>query len=462
MAQYQSFPDAAGDSRTLDKMKALRLPDLAGHTFLDVGCNEGFFCGFAKFQGAERAVGIDHSGLFIERAKRRFPTCEFYCQGWDSLPQGTFDVILLASALHYAQDQPALIHKLMQQVAPEGVLVLELGIFSAARSDWVTVKRGIDERLFPTMSKLKEVLADYAWKWMGPSVSQDGDPVARHVIHISRRRPLAYLLMQPPAHGKTSIARHLFEPARVEVVSGDQQLNLLAQGKVQGPSALAQAVRDGYSPFHIDQLIQRLLANALGEQLVTFWASSAAGREFALDAYVPAEWHGTVKSVLRKLGYLPVMLCWDRSDLGLLPGTDGTERANEFYRSLDAGKESVAAAPRQQARQSLTGHVDEISVIGAKMVIRGWAMTSDQQLPSSLEVSLDGRPLRVELFEKTLRADVQAHMGLAHAQVGYRLQVDISSCGIAPAGPVVVSAGGSPDSILPLGRDVDRRWKFGR
>src|SRR5688500_18131793 len=109
MAQYQSFPDAAGDSRTLEKLKALRLPSLHGKRFLDVGCNEGFFCGYARFDGAVRAVGVDHSAGFIARARRRYPDCEFFQQGWEHLPEGPFDVILLASALHYADDQPALV-----------------------------------------------------------------------------------------------------------------------------------------------------------------------------------------------------------------------------------------------------------------------------------------------------------------------------------------------------------------
>ena len=53
-----------------------------------------------------------------------------------------------------------MIHRLVRQLSPDGVLVLEMGIFSAPRSDWVKVKRGIDERVFPTMLKLREVLAD--------------------------------------------------------------------------------------------------------------------------------------------------------------------------------------------------------------------------------------------------------------------------------------------------------------
>ena len=104
MAQYQSFPDVPGDSHTLDKLKALQLPDLRGRSFLDVGCNEGFFCGFASYQGASRVLGVDHTAGFVERARRRFPACEFLCTDWNHLPDERFDVILLASALHYAED----------------------------------------------------------------------------------------------------------------------------------------------------------------------------------------------------------------------------------------------------------------------------------------------------------------------------------------------------------------------
>ena len=83
MAQYQSFPGAAGDSRSLDKLKLLHLPAMAGKRFLDVGCNEGFFCGYAAYLGALRSVGLDQSALFIERARAHFPRCEFIQSGFD-------------------------------------------------------------------------------------------------------------------------------------------------------------------------------------------------------------------------------------------------------------------------------------------------------------------------------------------------------------------------------------------
>jgi len=122
VTQYQSFPGAAGDSESNQKLVALRLPSLTGRSFLDVGCNEGFFCGFAKFDGAQRVVGLDKSAAYIDRARKRFPDCEFLQQSWDHLPKGPFDVILLASSIHYADDQPQLIHNLMGELAPDGRL----------------------------------------------------------------------------------------------------------------------------------------------------------------------------------------------------------------------------------------------------------------------------------------------------------------------------------------------------
>ena len=87
MVQYQSFPGASGDSRTLDKLKALQMPSAAGARFLDVGCNEGFFCGFAHFQGAARSVGIDQSATFIERAPA-FPRLRIPRPGLDATAGG--------------------------------------------------------------------------------------------------------------------------------------------------------------------------------------------------------------------------------------------------------------------------------------------------------------------------------------------------------------------------------------
>ncbi len=420
MAQYQSFPDAAGDSLTLDKLKALHLPELAGKSFLDVGCNEGFFCGFADFQGAARVLGIDQSAAYLARARKRFPGCEFREQDWTRLPDERFDVILLASALHYADDQPALIGRLVERLADDGVLVLELGIVSSRRPEWRRVERGIDHRLFPSMPMLRKVLAGYAWKWMGPSITQAGDPVPRHVIHIGRRRPVAYLLMQPPGFGKSSLASGLFPKAGVPVLSGDQALALAAQGKAAATPRLKALVDEHYSPFRIDAVVQRVFEQDMAEDLVALWLEPHAGGDFALDAYVPAAHQGRIQQLLQARGYLPVQLDWERAGPAPMPAARVAEQSEAFYLSLTGA--GPAAPARYQGQE--VGHVDEIGLDGGRLSIRGWAVDAAGSLPLAFSVRMGRTTQDVGDFERQLRPDVQRHLGLPHALVGFRLLVD--------------------------------------
>jgi SAM-dependent methyltransferase len=438
MAQYQSFPDAVGDSRTLDKLKALKLPDMAGRSFLDVGCNEGFFCGFAKFLGARRALGVDKSQLFIERARQRFPDCEFHQQGWDRLPDGPFDVILLASALHYAEDQPALLHRLVESLSPDGVLVLELGIVSSVDNAWVEVERGIDTRQFPTMAKLREVLRGYAWKWMGRSVSQDGDPVMRHVVHVSRRRPVAYLLMQPPAFGKTSIASRLFDQSGIPVVSGDEKIALIAQGIGAASERLREAIRRDYSPFRIDETIQRIFDSGVGGDLVRVWVEHGGASDFTLDAYVPTAYHALVEEAIVGLGYLPVQLRWNRIGPRLLPAEAIEEQAESFYMSMAA---PGTPKPRRDGNalnaDTVKGFVDELAFEQGGLVIRGWAVGVDGAMPTTLGVRINGRTHMIEGLHAQTRPDVQKHLQLPHTMFGYQARLAVPGI----AGPYDVEPG---------------------
>lgn len=418
-AQYQSFPDAAGDSRTLDKLKALRLPDLEGRAFLDVGCNEGFFCGFAHFQGARRVVGLDKSAPFIARARARFPECEFHQQGWDRLPDGPFDVILLASALHYAEDQPALVHELVNLLSADGTLVLELGIASSRKAEWKRVKRGIDERDFPSMPMLREMLAGYAWKWMGPSVLQDGDPVPRHVVHISRRRPVAYLLMQPPGYGKSSLASGLFQRAGITLVSGDQEIGRAAQDKSPASPALRSAIAENYSPFHLDRTIERIFEDGLGADLVALWMERAGEGDVALDAFVPAARHSEVERLLAMKGYLPVRLEWDRVGQAPLPDAAIAQAAEAFYLSM-LGEDGTAGREWEPS-----GFVDELEFDDGRLAVRGWAVDSRGALPQDISAKLGRRTVSVLQLDRQLRPDVQQHLGLSHALVGYRAVLDL-------------------------------------
>lgn len=72
---YQTFPWVTGDSRSYHKLLALQLPNLKDKSFLDVGCNEGYFCGYAHFMEASKVTGIDINPRFLSVAKALFPEC---------------------------------------------------------------------------------------------------------------------------------------------------------------------------------------------------------------------------------------------------------------------------------------------------------------------------------------------------------------------------------------------------
>lgn len=456
MAHYQTFPGIAGDSRSLDKLRALGLPSLQGKSFLDVGCNEGFFCGYARFSGATRAVGLDKSREFIERARNRFPACEFLSQGWEQLPEGPFDVILLASALHYADDQPALLKALVERLAPDGVLVVEMGIVSSKDAKWVKVKRGIDERYFPTMGMVRSVLDDYAWKWMGPSIAQDGDPVSRHVIHVQLRRPMAYLLMQPPGYGKSTIARTLFIPASIPVVSGDAVLHDLAHGAVEAADRLLDSVSRDFSTLAIDQAVKRVCDDGQLGHLVDLWLARAGGGSFALDGYVPVEYHALVEQLLAQRGYLPVSLRWSRNGSAPRPEAAIQEQALAYYAFL-AGGEAAVVQPPGKSFEGILGFVDEIAFADNRMTCRGWAVLETGVMPEVLGLRLGGQFSLVEDFYREQRPDVQVHLGLGHDVCGFRFSIPVPPG--MPAGEMTLEVSGGNDQAhlagpFPLAKKV--------
>lgn len=286
------------------------------------------------------------------------------------------------------------------------------------------------------MAKLREILGDYAWKWMGRSVSQDGDPIARHVIHVSRRRPVAYLLMQPPAYGKTSIASKLFAPVDIPVVSGDQQIALVAQGKAEASRALHRAIKLGYSPYRIDETIQRIFDSGAGDEMVKMWLETAGTGDFALDAYVPLEHQALVESVLVERGYLPVQMRWERIGPKLMTEDVSARLAEEFRASMVVDGPLDAVQAEADMRPWATGFVDELSFEAGHLVIRGWALDAAADLPTCLGVRINNQTQMVEDVSAQVRPDVQRALGLAHARVGYRLAVAVPGInGLGDVGP---------------------------
>lgn len=220
MSSYQSFPQHPGSSSSAGKLASLTIPPLGGKTFLDVGCNAGYFCGYAFFEAARKIVGIDINEEDLRQARERFPNCDFRLGDWNDLdlllkPEEKFDVILMVSALHYAKDQEAMISSLMRRLTPDGILILEIGLVEdavainarALDTGWYEVERSIDKRNFADWQGIEKLFSPYAYKHGGKSVMQTGDPVPRHVFHLQNTRPVAILLTGWPGSGKSTLAR---------------------------------------------------------------------------------------------------------------------------------------------------------------------------------------------------------------------------------------------------------------
>jgi SAM-dependent methyltransferase len=277
---YQTFTDVSGDSDSAAKLRRLHLPDdLSGRSFLDIACNEGFFCQEAWRRGANRVVGIDRNPEFIERASQRNSGTEYLTMDWSNLSSlgETFDVILLLSALHYAAEPERLLRDVLDLLRPNGLFVLECGVAPGPRAEWVRVERPVGDVVsHPTHVMLARSLQKRAAvRRIGPSVDQPGDPVERHVYHVRWLKPMVLLVSGPSYSGKTTLMDALsFEGSMpvhldhlfIDIPSWCRDESLLALWKTQSFSAerinelVDFVVNEGIEETFVDQVISTLPA----------------------------------------------------------------------------------------------------------------------------------------------------------------------------------------------------------
>lgn len=141
---YQSYEFAPGiifQGRywTQDEIRHCQFPSLTGKTFVDVGCNIGAYCIYAKRSGAKRVVGLDQSNHWIEVAREcarlielDIEFCVFDINTEFILERfGVFDVVVANSIIHLVpefdagniEDPVKLIHDL--HAITGGCLVIE-------------------------------------------------------------------------------------------------------------------------------------------------------------------------------------------------------------------------------------------------------------------------------------------------------------------------------------------------
>ncbi|CFQ86786.1 biotin synthesis protein bioC [Yersinia frederiksenii] len=125
------------------------LPPLSGRKVLDLGCGYGWFCRYAKSQGATDIVGLDISEKMLNRAKEMTTDEDIVYRLEDleniQLPQQLYHLVYSSLALHYIKALPALLEAIYNTLLPGGsfIFTVEHPIYTAPQQPgWLIADDG--------------------------------------------------------------------------------------------------------------------------------------------------------------------------------------------------------------------------------------------------------------------------------------------------------------------------------
>ncbi len=121
------------------------LPDMRGLAVIDLGCGFGWFCRWARAQGAARVLGVDVSEKMLAQARATTSDDAISYELVDleglTLPERAFDLAYSSLAFHYVGDAERLFAQIRRGLAAGGHLVFstEHPIFMAPTAPgWLT------------------------------------------------------------------------------------------------------------------------------------------------------------------------------------------------------------------------------------------------------------------------------------------------------------------------------------
>ncbi|OAT20783.1 type 11 methyltransferase [Buttiauxella noackiae ATCC 51607] len=137
--------DGAPEWSSMQKL----LPPLKGKTVVDLGCGYGWFCRYARDQGAANVLGLDVSVKMLEKAQEMTTDAGIEYRREDleqlQLEAQSVDLFYSSLALHYLENIPALFATLYQTLVPGGMLVFsaEHPIYTAPlQQGWLSDPNG--------------------------------------------------------------------------------------------------------------------------------------------------------------------------------------------------------------------------------------------------------------------------------------------------------------------------------
>jgi len=165
------------------------LPDPRGLNVLDLGCGFGWFCRWARQNGAARVLGIDVSERMLarSRATTQDPAITYARADMEhlELSPASFGLVYSSLAFHYVEDLKRLMSQVYRSLVPGGSLVfsVEHPIYTApADPNWSLNAAG--QKTWPIDGYLNE--GPRSTDWLAKGVVKQHRTVATYVNTLLR------------------------------------------------------------------------------------------------------------------------------------------------------------------------------------------------------------------------------------------------------------------------------------
>jgi ubiquinone/menaquinone biosynthesis C-methylase UbiE len=165
------------------------LPDLSGRNVLDLGCGFGWFCRWARHQGAAHVSGIDVSEKMLARGRAatadpRITYIRADLEHLELQPEA-FDLVYSSLALHYVDHLNGLMSQIYRSLIPDGDLVfsVEHPLFTApSQPTWSLDAAG--HKIWPVDGYLNE--GPRSTNWLAKGVIKHHRTLATYVNMLIR------------------------------------------------------------------------------------------------------------------------------------------------------------------------------------------------------------------------------------------------------------------------------------
>ena len=165
------------------------LPDLRGLNVLDLGCGFGWFCRWARRQGAAHVLGIDGSERMLARSRATTQDTAITYTRADmehlELPPESFNIAYSSLAFHYIEHLNELMSEVYRSLVPGGSLVfsVEHPMFTApAEPHWALNAAG--RKTWPIDGYLDE--GPRSTDWLAKGVIKQHRTLATYINMLLR------------------------------------------------------------------------------------------------------------------------------------------------------------------------------------------------------------------------------------------------------------------------------------